>query len=245
MSKTVIIGDGVFGLSTATFLSSQNRPFILCGKRDEHAPSQDVAKISRLDYPGPHRMEEAMLAHEQWTTGDFYKQFCTPNGRIVAYDSNNSKTLSMINENRVRFNLPPRPAVTSDTFKAAFGGPPDTDLVYVFNDDDLLIDWASVMTSLRSAVKKETRSPFKSLMLEDRRIKAVVLDDGKIHDTTESDVVLAAGPWTMNILLQSKLDGPPDGLPNIAVLAFHLRLNDEQIGKYSDSTIFSHIGTGK
>jgi len=77
--------------------------FRICAKGEPHAPSQDIAKISRIDYPGLVRMKEAQAAHELWTTDAFYKRFCTKVGRVVAYDSENSSTLRMINENRHKY----------------------------------------------------------------------------------------------------------------------------------------------
>lgn len=82
----LIIGDGVFGLSASAHLRCQERQFRICAKAEPHAPSQDIAKISRIDYPGLVRMKEAQAAHELWTTDDFYKRFCTKVGRVVAYD---------------------------------------------------------------------------------------------------------------------------------------------------------------
>jgi len=136
----LIIGDGVFGLSTSYYLRRQDRQFRICAKAEAHAPSQDIAKISRTDYPGLIRMKEAQAAHELWTTDTFYKKFCTKVGRVVAYDFENSATLRMINENRQRCNLEQRETLDKESFTEAFGGVQISDLAYVYNDDDALID---------------------------------------------------------------------------------------------------------
>ena len=45
----LIVGDGVFGLSTSYHLRRQERQFRICAKAEAHAPSQDIAKISRTE----------------------------------------------------------------------------------------------------------------------------------------------------------------------------------------------------
>lgn len=245
----LIIGDGVFGLSTSYYLRRQDCQFRICAKAEMHAPSQDIAKISRIDYPGLVRMKEAQAAHELWTTDNFYKKFCTKVGRVVAYDFENSATLTMINENRQRCNLEQRQTLDKESFTEAFGGVQTSDLVYVYNDDDALIDWTSVMKSLHSAVESETAAPVRRLIPGTNRVDAVVIDHPvhgeEILNTTNVKIILAAGPWIMTILDRSGIDGPPAGLSLTALLAFHLALDDEQHSFYSTKPIFSHIGTGK
>lgn len=245
----LIIGDGVFGLSTSCYLRRQERQFRICAKTEAHAPSQDIAKISRTDYPGLIRMKEAQAAHELWTTDNFYKNFCTKVGRVVAYDFENSATLRLIHENRSRCNLGRREILDARSFTEAFGGVQKSGLAYVFNDDDALIDWASVMKSLHSTVESETAAPVQRLIPGPNRIDAVVIDHPvygeKMFDTTNVKIILAAGPWVMTILDRSGIDGPPAGLPLTALLAFHLAIDDEQYAFYSAKPIFSHIGTGK
>ena len=118
----LIVGDGAFGLSTSYHLRRQERQFRICAKTEAHAPSQDIAKISRTDYPGMVRMKEAQAAHEAWTTDNFYKEFCTKVGRVVAYDFENSATLRKINQNRQRYNLERREILDAQSFTEAFGG---------------------------------------------------------------------------------------------------------------------------
>ena len=245
----LIIGDGVFGLSTSYHLRRQERQFRICAKAEAHAPSQDIAKISRTDYPGMVRMKEAQAAHEAWTTDNFYKVFCTKVGRVVAYDFENSATLRKINENRQRCNLERREILDARSFTEAFGGVQTSGLAYVYNDDDALIDWASVMKSLHSAVESETAAPVRRLIPGPNRVDAVVIDHPvygeEMFDTTNVKIILAAGPWAMTLLDHSGIDGPPAGLSLTALLAFHLAIDDEQYAFYSAKPIFSHIGTGK
>jgi glycine/D-amino acid oxidase-like deaminating enzyme len=247
--SVLIVGNGVFGLSASAYLRRQERQFRICIKSEPHAPSRDIAKISRTDYPGLVRMKEAQAAHKLWTTDDFYKRFCTKVGRIVAYDSENSRTLRMINENRHKCNLERREILGIQAVTEAFGGSPSPDLVYVYNDDDALIDWTSVMESLHSSVVSEATAPVRRLIPGPNRVDAVVIDH-PVHgedrfDTTNTKVILAAGPWVMTILDRSGIEGPPAGLPLTALLAFHLAIDDEQNAFYSTKPIFSHIGTGR
>lgn len=71
----LIVGSDVFGLSASTHLRRQERQFRICAKGEPHAPSQDIAKILRTDYPGLVRMKEAQAAYKFWTTDGFHKRF--------------------------------------------------------------------------------------------------------------------------------------------------------------------------
>ena len=250
MAETfLIIGDGVFGLSTSCYLQSQGYQFRICAKAEAQAPSQDIAKISRTDYAGLLRMKEAQAAHKLWTTDKFYRRFCAEVGRVVAYDFENSPTLRMINENRQRYNLEQRETLGPQSFTEAFGGVQTSDLEYVYNNDDALIDWASVMKSLHSAVEAETAPPVRRLIPGPNRVDAVIVDHPvcgeETYDTKNVKIILAAGPWAMTILDRSGINGPPAGLSLTALLAFHLAIDDEQYAFYSAKPIFSHIGTGE
>jgi len=155
----------------------------------------------------------------------------------------------MINDNRQICNLKQRETLDTQIFTEAFGGVPTSDLVYVYNDDDALIDWTCVMKSLHSAVESETTAPVRRLIPGPNRVDAVVIDHPvhgeEIFDTTNVKIILAAGPWVMTVLDRSGIDGPPAGLHLTALLAFHLAIDDEQNDFYSGKPIFSHIGTGK
>lgn len=155
----------------------------------------------------------------------------------------------MINENRHKCNLRRRKILDIQAITEAFGGAPTSDLIYVYNDDDALIDWTSVMESLHSAVAPETTAPVRRLIPGRNRVDAVVIDH-PVHgeekvDTTNVKVILAAGPWVMTILDRSGIEGPPAGLPLTVLLAFHLAIDDEHNAFYSAKPIFSHIGTGR
>lgn len=194
-------------------------------------------------------MKEAQAAHKLWNTDNFYKRFCTKVGRVVVYDSENSATVRMINENHQRCNLERRETMDTQSFAEAFGGVQASDLTYVYNDDDALIEWTSVMKSLPSAVESETVAPVRRLIRATNRVDAVVIDHPvrgeEVLDTTNMQIILAAGPWVMAILDRSGITGPPTGLYLTALLAFHLAIDDEQYAFYNAKALFSHIGTGK
>ena len=92
----LIIRDGVLGLLTSYHLRRQERQFRICGKAEAHPPSQDIAKITRTDYPGLVRMKEAQASHKLWNTDNFYKRFCMKVGRVVAYDSEDIILTNMV-----------------------------------------------------------------------------------------------------------------------------------------------------
>lgn len=83
-------------------------------------------------------MKEAQAGYK------LYKRFCTKVDRVVAYDSKDSATLRIINENRQRCNLERREIMDTQSFAEAFGGVQVSDILYVYNDDDALIDWSRV-----------------------------------------------------------------------------------------------------
>lgn len=59
-----IIGGGVMGLSTAWHLLNDERNDVtIYDHQDDVAPSRDVSKILRIDYPNPERMKEVMRSN--------------------------------------------------------------------------------------------------------------------------------------------------------------------------------------
>lgn len=92
----------------------------------------------------------------------------------------------MINENRHKCNLRRREILDIQAITEAFGGAQTSDLIYVYNDDNALIDGTSVMESLHSAVAPETTAPVRRLIPGRNRVDAVVIDH-PVHGEEEVD----------------------------------------------------------
>jgi glycine/D-amino acid oxidase-like deaminating enzyme len=144
MDRIIIIGTGVFGLSTADYvrkrypdtqLSIISRPLRL-------APSDDIAKVVRIDYTSPERMTEAMEAQRQWTSNDIFAKVYRSIGRIVVYKHNNLAIYREINTAREELSLLGRQASGSELMEEQFGTTmaPESP-VYVLNSDDAIVDW--------------------------------------------------------------------------------------------------------
>ncbi len=77
------------------------------------------------------------------------------------------------------------------------------------------------------------------------RIIAVVTTTDSIH-TANIDVILAAGPWIMQILEALSIQQPPIERAPVAtgIYAFPLALTSEQWEKYNNLPWLSDIGVG-
>lgn len=124
------------------------------------------------------------------------------------------------------------------------------DLVVVENEDDAIVDWAGAMESLRQdCVEKGARFRDDTVLRMDMdgngRVQVIVTSKGSI-DTSNSEIILAAGPWIMPILEASSIEQPPPSRCPIAtgIFSFTLELDFDQWEKYRRLPMFSEIGVG-
>jgi glycine/D-amino acid oxidase-like deaminating enzyme len=84
------------------------------------------------------------------------------------------------------------------------------------------------------------------LKRDGRRVARIHLDDGRLVETEHADIVLAVGPWTVEVLESSGIGLPPEHrLPvPTGLFAFQLELNSDQAAFFRDKPVFSHAGRG-
>ncbi len=248
----IIIGGGVFGLSSAWhLLKEESNDVTLYDHSDHLAPSRDVSKIMRIDYPSVQRMRDVMRAQHSWASESVFQPFYHRTGRVVAYSPDSIDTLDGIDRARSELNLPARKRHTIALLKDRFTSDHvQQDLSVVENDDDGIVDWTGVMESIRQdCVRRGARfrdDTVRRLDVDKKGRVQVIITSRESIDTSNSEIILAAGPWIMPILEASSMQQPPPSTSPIAtgIFSFTLQMNLDQWEKYRRLPAFSEIGVG-
>src|SRR5690606_1960258 len=119
------------------------------------------------------------------------------------YESGDT-THTDINEARQNLQLSARPAFGPELMEQIFEttSAPEA-LTYVYNDDDMIIDWQSCISQARqraSAACNGTggrmyENGVKTLVHRDSRVTEIVLDNDERIEAATAQIVLAPGPW--------------------------------------------------
>lgn len=248
-NSTIIIGVGVFGLSVLR-QAEIDRPITVIACHHAGAPSDDILKIIRADYPNVDRSREADQALQQWKADPSLKPHFRPRGRVVAYEREHQQTLDDINNVRKELQKPERQDKGQSIMAANFGaGSLIDEVTFVFNDDDGLVNWDECLAEQRDIALKRLpvfRESVDRLICARGSITSIILESEKQVDSTNATVILAAGPWILEILERSGISLPPQPRQPVAtgVFSFLIALSEEQREFFENKPSFSHYGRG-
>lgn len=215
--------------------------------------SDDHSKIIRIDYQNMERMREAQAAQAEWKTGSF-APFYRPVGRLVAYETDSERQRG-IDQNREQLHLERRPRGGKDPLQKFYG---DTctqrPLTIVHNPDDAMVDWKPCVLEHEDKAKWKCcqsggsvhETKVEVLEHDGTKVTAIVLANRDSIDTSQIDVVLATGAWTLDLLQVSGIELPPEERrpTPTGVFAVQLKLSDEQVRVFRNKPILSENGRG-
>lgn len=248
--KYVVIGLGVFGGSAAIEIAKQNASQVTAvDDCSELAASRDLFKFVRIDYANIERMKQAMHVHQMWTSSPLFKKFFTQTGRVAIYFPNALERLAAIDRSRAALGLPARPRVAGNSQVPSHGLDEkfaqfvrtvtatecNFDATFVFNDDDGVVSWHEYMYEMENIYREQGVNKrdlsVERLIVEDNLVKSIRTSLDESIDTTDVQVLVAAGSWTMPLLQRSGITLPqPSRRPvPTGVFTFHLELNHEQL----------------
>ncbi|KAH6649910.1 hypothetical protein F5144DRAFT_616946 [Chaetomium tenue] len=222
MDRVIIIGTGVFGLSTADHVRQKWPPaqLSIVSRPSPLAPSDDISKIVRVDYNNAERMTEAIGAQKQWNSDINFSRYQHSIGRVVIYEQDDAATVQKINEVREELGLPRREPGDRTLMRDTFGtaAAPES-LTYISAPDDSIVDWEPCISEARVRAKNACvnsggtfyESGVTSLVQDGSRITSLVLENGETIETRDAQVVLAVGPWFAQVLDASGIPLPPTG----------------------------------
>ncbi len=123
-------------------------------------------------------------------------------------------------------------------------------MAVVYNEDDVVVDWTGAMKSvkedcLRKGAKFRDDRVVRMEFNPGGKVQTVVTSTKSIN-TENTEIILAAGPWIMQLLEASSIQQPPPSRAPIAtgIFSFSVELNNEQWERYSDLPVKSDIGVG-
>ena len=248
--QCLIIGGGVMGLSAAWhLLKDGHHNVVVLDRPDPLAPSRDVSKIFWVDDMDPERMKIAMRSKTLWEDHDFFKQYFHRTGLIAAYPPNRVSRLTGVDRARSELRLPARKRESAELLGKVFqSAPVSQQLEVVQNEDDGVIDWTRAMEDM-----KQECINMGGAFRDDRVLRLDVDKEGMIDavvtpecsiDATQTDVILAVGPWIMQLLEASHIQQPPPPKAPIAtgLFTFHLDMNPQQWVKYHGLPPFCEVG---
>jgi len=240
------------GLSTAWHLLKDGRNNVtICDSQDDVAPSRDVSKILRIDYTDPERMKEVMKSKSLWENDPVFNDYYKRTGRVVTYSKAHVETLLGIDLARSQLSLPSRIRQRVQLLEELYHSAQVTsDVTVVYNEDDGVVDWTGAMKSMKEDCLRKGAN-----FRDDRLVRMEVSPSGKVQvvvtstesiNTENSEVILAAGPWIMQLLEASSIQQPLPSRAPIAtgIFSFSIQLDNEQWKRYGDLPVKSDIGVG-
>lgn len=245
--KVVIVGAGVFGLSTALELRKRGYQYVTV--LDRYQPpvvdgsSVDISRVIRVDYADELYSRMALEAQKGWLT-DYKSNYHTP-GFVILSDKGGHPYLEKIKEvNRSNG----KPSNVFDNAEAIKDIYPDVQAKLAESQGYVNKDggWADAESSIRQLASQCTlmgvsfitgpRGKVTSLKYESGRVVGVNVSGGA--PITANQVILATGAWT-NRLVQvdhaSTASGQPVGF---------IQLTDGEADSIRNMPVIINLNTG-
>lgn len=261
----LIVGGGIFGLSTAYHLAqrtSDPSTIVVLDRASppsERAASTDINKIVRADYSDPLYMELGLEAIEAWKNNPLFKdeEIYHQTGWIMC-DELGSDLGERIRKNFQTFDINPMQELKADDVRNNWDGLlKEAELSpfgsFYFNP---LAGWADAGRALELMAREIQRMGVRyvvdeaeRLVLGDSRVEGVESKSGEIITATK--VVLCTGAWTSALMAPTEdiLDIPSEDrletqMTAAGVCVAHLQLSEEEKIRYNKLPVYVYGGQG-
>ena len=267
----LIIGAGIFGTSTAYYLSERIPPSNItiidqhpyptpeaASNSPPYGASHDINKIVRSDYTIPFYMELAEEALAVWSSWDLVKPFYHRSGWIALNKQGSNFEQAVRRNYRDRPGADPTQSIEFDSVRSNWGGIlQDVDVSSIdsayYNSS---AGWAeadkAVAVMLDASVQRGVRycqGRLQELILGERSVRGAKLQDGKT--LRAGKVVLATGAWTSEVMasIEDQLEiEASERLENqvkgCGVCCAHFALSDQEKKKFENMPVVVYGSSG-
>ncbi|TVY32263.1 L-pipecolate oxidase [Lachnellula subtilissima] len=255
-SSYLIIGGGVFGASTAYYLSKSHpdASIVLLDRSPSFpcslAASHDFNKIIRADYGNPFYCQLAVEAREAWKSDSLFKPFYYESGMVVLEDTGLGRRIIKNYEDlKVKSNIS---MIQPNELKALYSGLfEDTDYQGV---GDVFINhssgWAKATPALQAVISASVENGVKYVQgdiegltfNESGDCTGARTQDGRV--LLADKVILSTGAGTAKLLAKSaprhqELQSG-DRITAAAVVTAIIKLTEEEMEKFRQCPVFIH-----
>lgn len=259
MSSYIIVGAGVFGVSTAYHLKKQipSASVTLIDRTDPPCPiaaSHDINKIVRADYEDIFYCSLGLETLHAWKTDPFFNQWFHPAGLLTVTDGK-SRLIEKILENLEKLDAKSgADSFTPREISAKFDG--------MFSDmrlrpDDKLFNGSAGIAEAEKALSATIQAcmhlgvqyvaaPVSRLIINDKVCEGVQTDDGRT--LSAENIILSTGAATAKLIAdsapqQAELQVGPR-ITARAVCCAAVQLDEQQVRKFKKVPAVAHHAGG-
>jgi len=266
-SDILIVGAGIFGVSTAYYLAKQSSsPCSITLLDRDHPPSTPAAstdfnKIIRTDYSDPLYMDLAFEAIGVWKKNPLFTNAGVyhETGWISMGERGNDLTSTIRNNFKTSGRPDPTKDMTENEVRSKWGGIlKDADLTpfdsYYFNPS---AGWADAGSALKIMAEEAIRMGVQykvdeanHLVLDQYGVRGVQTNSGNLY--TAKKIILATGAWTSELMTltedqlgmhqKSRMESQ---LTAAGVCVVHYQLTDAERPLYDQLPVYVYGEQGK